>query len=568
MKFLLTIFISISISAQSALDDMSKVADKVINETSFEFYSKTQVRGDELQIVNLPNDITGGTIYAKSEIDAEESGEYQFGVSSNSPIEVWINGESEFSWNAATEDFQTVAYDMYEFPQYFKAQLKEGINEIIVESVTSVQGYFALAVLDENGMIDEKVTFDLPSKIENENHNWLLLGPLNKTEEIEQKALAETDGIIQSNENNFFNWYLPATNIILDDVINEKNSFTKHSYFEWHYANGQMLLGMLALADLTGKSKYSDHIKRFCEFTLENFDYFKYQYKVLNERSGFNHRLFRRIMLDDTGAPALPFIELLSRGNLDNAEFLVNLIADYVHSEQFRLSDGTLARPEPRKYTVWADDLFMSVPYLIRYAKLTGEDKYFDDAANQILLFYEKLFDPEINLYYHGWFSDTEENSVAHWGRANGWVIWAISEALTYLPENHEHYQEILEIYKKHVNGLVNYQDANGIWHQVIDKPESFEETSSSAMFTLGIARGVLNGWLDQSYKNYAVKGWEAISNKIDSDGTVHGICRGTGIGFDLQFYYDRETPDHDPRGLGAVLTAGVEVSKLLNEGE
>ncbi len=104
------------------------------------------------------------------------------------------------------------------------------------------------------------------------------------------------------------------------------------------------------------------------------------------------------------------------------------------------------------------------------------------------------------------------------------------------------------------------------MWHQVLDHPDSYEETSCTAMFVLGIARGVTNGWLDDTYRESALNGWKALTNKIDSNGVVHGICRGTGVGDNLQFYFNRPTIDNDPRGLGAVITAGIEISKLLNK--
>ncbi len=556
------------IIAQAPLESVRKVADKIINETTFEFFTKAQEKEIGLQIVNLPDAESNKVLFAHSVINSKQNINATLGLSFTQPVEVCVNGKIVFTSDRSLNTFEVVAYDMYKFSAEFSVDLIEGENSILIKTFTGDKDYFALAAIDEHGMLNENVKFNLPVLNEDQNqfHKWLFLGPF-ENDNSELKAITDIKPYYKI-DGKFYSWYLPITNTILDDVIKKDFSFAKHSYFEWHYANGQMLLGMLNLADLTSDQKYSAHIKKFCDFTLDNFDYFKYQYQVLNERGGFNHRLFRGTMLDDTGGPALPFIELTLRGDLNNARTLVDTIAEYISRGQSRLPDGTLCRPEPRQWTVWADDLFMSVPFLLRYAKLTGEDKYYDDGANQILLFYEKLFDKEINLYYHGWFSDTEENSAAHWGRANGWVIWAISEALLYLPKEHDKYGEILSIYKKHVDGLVKYQGDSGMWHQVIDKPGFYEETSSSAMFTLGIARGVLNGWLDKNYKDAAIKGWNAISKKIDDNGTVTGICRGTGIGFDLDFYYSRETPPNDPRGLGAVLTAGAEVAKLLTEGE
>lgn len=569
--YIVTLFLYLnSFNAQSPVKIVKQVADKIINETTFEFSPKLQEKGNTFQIVDVPDSEPNKILYARSIVCSDKDINITFGISSTKPIDIWINGKSVFSSNEHLGQFETVAYDMYKFPVVLNTELNEGDNSILVKTYSGRNEYFALAAIDEHGMLNESVHFNLPvldqlsSSSRKDYHKWLFLGPLDDNSNL--KIDVENIQQFYPSNQNFYSWYISGTKILLDDVIKDNFSFTKHSYFEWHYANGQMLLGMLNLADWSGDQKYSQHVKKFCDFTLDNFDYFKYQYKVLNERNGFNHRLFRRIMLDDTGAPALPFIELNLRGKLDNAKLLIDTIAAYVYEGQKRLPDGTLCRPEPREWTVWADDLFMSVPFLLRYAKLTGEEKYYDDAAKQILLFHNKLFDFESNLYYHGWFSDTKETSVAHWGRANGWVIWAVSEALFYLPEDHPKYEHILNIYRSHVNGLIVHQSDSGMWHQIIDKPESYEETSSSAMFTLAIARGVQHGWLDESFKKAAFKGWKGIARKIDKDDTVFGICRGTGIGFDLDFYYKRETPHNDPRGLGAVLTAGIEIAKLLNE--
>ncbi len=77
------------------------------------------------------------------------------------------------------------------------------------------------------------------------------------------------------------------------------------------------------------------------------------------------------------------------------------------------------------------------------------------------------------------------------------------------------------------------------------------------------LPEGVSKGWLPKDYKKYALLGWQGVAKNIEGNGLVHGICRGTEIGFDEQFYLDRKQLDNDPRGLGAVITAAIEVSKL-----
>jgi rhamnogalacturonyl hydrolase YesR len=115
------------------------------------------------------------------------------------------------------------------------------------------------------------------------------------------------------------------------------------------------------------------------------------------------------------------------------------------------------------------------------------------------------------------------------------------------------------------MQGLLRVQSGTGLWHQVLDHPETYEETSCSAMFVIGLARGLKQGWLDPVDTASLWRAWDGVCTKIDADGTVRGISQGTGVGDDLMFYAKRKTPRHDPRGLGAVLTAAVEMQDLLD---
>jgi rhamnogalacturonyl hydrolase YesR len=215
--------------------------------------------------------------------------------------------------------------------------------------------------------------------------------------------------------------------------------------------------------------------------------------------------------------------------------------------------------------TVWADDLFMSVPFLVRAAKLYNNPKLYGDAAKQVINFNKYLFDKEKQLYKHAWFDFSKEESVAYWGRANGWIIWATSDALSNLPQNHKNYNDVKKIFVKHLEGLVKFQNEDGMWHQVLDRKDSFEETSCTAMFIIGLARGIKNGWIKKSYDKNLMLAWNAFKSKISADGVVKDITRGTGIGNDLDFYFKRERFNNDPRGLGAVLTAAVEMELFLD---
>ena len=231
--------------------------------------------------------------------------------------------------------------------------------------------------------------------------------------------------------------------------------------------------------------------------------------------------------------------------------------------DEHRLADGTLARTGPYEMTLWLDDLYMSIPFLARYGQLTGEEKYFAFSAEQVKQFTEYLYDEYTGLYFHCYFTNFDEHGVARWGRANGWSIMAQANLLDYLPEDHSEWETLRGIFHQQVTGLARYQSASGLWHQILDKTDSYLETSCSAMFTYAVAKGVNEGWLDEGYKTIAQRGWEGLQSKIRADGQVEDICVGTWIKNDLVFYYERPTQLNDIHGLGAVILAGVEVAKM-----
>ena len=117
---------------------------------------------------------------------------------------------------------------------------------------------------------------------------------------------------------------------------------------------------------------------------------------------------------------------------------------------------------------------------------------------------------------------------------------------------------------QRHIIGISRYQGSKGLWHQLLDKTDSFLETSCSAMFTYAIARAVNKGYIDSRYASIAERGWEGIMTKIHPDGKIEGVCTGTGVSNDLVFYYKRPAPLNDVHGIGTVLLAGSEILSLL----
>ena len=131
-----------------------------------------------------------------------------------------------------------------------------------------------------------------------------------------------------------------------------------------------------------------------------------------------------------------------------------------------------------------------------------------------------------------------------------------MSELLTDLPENHPQRARIMEGYLKMMASLLEYQDADGVWHQLIDHPESYQESSVTAMFTYAMITGVKKGWLkDKAYAEAPRKGWIGLNKLfIDKDGRVDQVCVGTGQTNSLEFYLNRPTEKGNPHGQAPVL--------------
>ena len=545
------------------------VADKIIRESAFELKDVAQKPVQNIQVLDYFKEFgqaEKGTYYSISEILSVSDTTLSLGVSFSGDLEIYINNKPVYSGkNIKPAAFNEIAYSMFTFQDTVKVKINKGENSVIVK-------------LEQGDQTPIIYLRELPDKVESEltaefelnylgynklKDQWLCIGPLSEDINVMKDLLSGR--IIESYNSNSENyqWETLREEKLKELVIPESNSYKRESYLEWHYANGTVLFGLRALSDVLNSEKYSSFVKKAVEFTVENYDLFKNQYEKLHAFRGSNHRMFRKTMLDDTGAPSLPYLDYFIRSSDDKVEFIVNDMKDYVLNEQQRLPDKTFCRPEPFKMSVWTDDLFMSVPFLVRLAKLENKNSYYEESALQVINFHNYLFDENTGLYKHGWFQKDNSKSIAFWGRANGWIIWATSEALLHIPETNNNYNKILEIFRKHINGIIKYQSVEGMWHQVLNKPESFKETSCTAMFIIGILRGVENGWLPAVYKDNALLAWEELKSRIMDDGTVKDICRGTGIGFDLEFYFNRNRFDNDPRGLGAVLTAAAEVMKL-----
>lgn len=351
-----------------------------------------------------------------------------------------------------------------------------------------------------------------------------------------------------------------STDVADSNFVLKTGDFRLTSY-EW----GVTYSAMLRLADATGENHFAEYTHKRVAFLARFADFFKKQSLVFPGYVNPLKQVTDPHALDDAGAVCAAMIK--SNRMLPNPalEPLIQRYADYISNKEFRLPDGTLARNRPFDNTIWLDDLYMSVPALAQMGSHSKNAKYYDDAVKQVLQFSKRMFNPQLNLYMHGWVEAMQPHPEFRWGRANGWAIMAMSELLDVLPVNHPGYQAVLQQFRNHAAGIAARQSGSGFWHQLLDRPDSYLETSASAIYAYCFAHGVNKGWLDpKAFGPAAILAWNAVSTKVSAKGQVEGTCVGTGMGFEPAFYYHRPVNPYAAHGYGPVLLAAADIMILL----
>jgi rhamnogalacturonyl hydrolase YesR len=343
----------------------------------------------------------------------------------------------------------------------------------------------------------------------------------------------------------------------------------------WVYPWGVTLYGALRSTDATGDKEVESFVLAHNQIAARDYVWLE----GVRTRAGAESEETKAFVkkakvrgllnlgnLDSCGAMGNQMLEgILRHRDQETPEekAAVARIADWIVNKQARLPDGTLWRPKSMDGTIWIDDLYMAGPFLVRWSKYTGERKHLDDAAKQIINMAARLQDTD-GVWYHAYFEPKKQRSPFKWGRANGWAMVATVEVLSEMAADHPDRAKLLDILRRQIAGVEKLQAPSGMWRQVLDHPELWEETSCTAMFAYSIARAVNRGWIEPAHLAVARSAFGGIAQQVTPEGVVKGTCAGTNIGLELDYYVKRERPDDDLHGRGVVLLAGTEI--LLNK--
>ena len=328
----------------------------------------------------------------------------------------------------------------------------------------------------------------------------------------------------------------------------------------WTYPLGVTLYGLLSAGRELNEPYYiryvASHVARVASihpYALWDTEHFGF--------AGVNQQLCWLDALDDCGSFGSLMLEC-DGGKTPEVREIARRIADYMLNEQPRTETGAFCR---RDGTVWADDMYMSVPFLCRYSALTGDPAGIDTSADQLLKYRDLLYMPSRKLMAHMMCLRHGKNNGIPWSRGNGWVIFSLSELFLKLPEDHPDRAPLLAFFRDLTEGYLASQGAEGLWHQVLDDSATYPESSSTAMMICAFCRGLRLGLYPETDRSRIAgavrKAWKGLAETaIDRHGNLFGVCRGSGFSFSRAYYRALSWRFNDTHGIGIVMLAGTEI--------
>mgnify|MGYP002775660494 CR=1 FL=1 len=357
-----------------------------------------------------------------------------------------------------------------------------------------------------------------------------------------------------------------------DTALNIWNS-TGPGKDQWNYERGVLLYGIQQVWRKTREPKYLDYIKnRTDTYVADNGTiptYKESDYNLDNIRSG------------------TVLLFLWKRTGLPKYRAAAKLLRDQLQ-KQPRTSEGGFWHKQVYPYQMWLDGLFMAEPFYAEYTLLFEDEPKpsFDDIALQFVLMEKRARDPVTGLLYHGydesrqqaWADPVTGDSPSFWGRSVGWYFMALVDTLDFFPKDHAKRPDLEAILRRLAVAVAKVQDpATGVWWEVLDqggRAGNYLESSASAMFVYGFAKGVREGYLSKSeYRAVYERGFEGLKTQFVESRADGGINFNStvsvgGLGGTpyrngtYEYYLSEAVVTNDAKGVGPFLLASLQLLK------
>ncbi|SDN32971.1 Rhamnogalacturonyl hydrolase YesR [Paenibacillus sp. yr247] len=498
----------------------------------------------------------GKKTYAWTQLNAVNIGENPCVLegTTTGPLTVWVDGHQVL-------DLMKEGSFQVEVP------LSYGKHDLLLRSVCENSSWGFTVNAHVGGQL---VPLSSPVNAHGSVEPWLYLGPLDTDVAIDYEDLVTTNRVYK---NTYWRLDRPETwirpfyeNAMLSNKWTVGNVT---NYARWDYPLGVTIYGLLQAGRLLERSDITSYALEHVQSCTDMFEYSLWD----REQYGFpaiNQQLVMMKMLDNCGSFGSAMLEAYKEDEDPGYLPIAERIAGFMLRQLERKEDGAFYRVCTDEYsenTMWADDLYMSTPFLCRYAGVTGSSEALDEAAKQFLLFRKYLFMPEQRIMSHVFDFKYDIPTGIPWGRGNGWTLFSLTEVLEALPAEHVNRPELIHFFNELCVGYADLQAESGLWHQVLNDPDAYQEASCTAMFAYSFARGVRFGWLrePQRFIQAALKAWDGLTRyAIDGQGNVHGVCSGSRYAFTADYYKkDLLTVTNDNHGVGIMMLAGTEIVKM-----
>lgn len=475
-----------------------------------------------------------GTAAAKSTFFHVNSGKVLINGSSRAPLKICINGNLALEWMEGT--FEKEVF------------LPRGRYEVILlcEKKAGEETGLAIEFQDEYGLLP------LCAGVKGYEGEWIYTGLFDK----EIPPISHFTGMdrVYSGSKGTCCWKADLPDSFVRIFAEQE------LYGKWTYPCGVTLYGLLKAGEHFGRADWLQYVQEYARMTAAVYNYSTYDKSVFGY-PGVNTQLCWLTELDDCGSFGSFLLEANRQKPIKEVPALADVIADFMKHRQRREKDLVFSRNDN---TMWIDDMYMSIPFLCRYYQLSGKEEYLTEACHQALLFKQHFFMPEQNLMSHIVDLEYKKMNKIPWSRGNGWVLLALSELLLVLPKDHPEQKSVAEFFTEMAEGILKVQDDSGLWHQILDDPSTYEESSSTSMFICALSRGIRLGILNQELCRESIssiqRAWEGMKQRvIDRRGDLYGVCQGSGCSFSRSYYRQLGWRFNDPHGIGIAILAGVE---------
>lgn len=320
-------------------------------------------------------------------------------------------------------------------------------------------------------------------------------------------------------------------------------------YQHWEWTQGVGLYGMWMLYSETGDESYKQILDKYYASSFE---------------TGLPSRNI------NTTAPMLALSFLAECEQDDDKMAVCREWAECV-MEQYPRSEenGMIHRTSDslNNGELWDDTLYMAVLFLANMGRIEGRSDYIEESLYQYLVHIKYLTDKKTGLFFHGWtFNGRHNFAEGLWGRGNSWLTASIPEIFEIVKDMPEHTARFLQYsLLSQVDALARYQDESGMWHTLIDDPDSYLETSATCGFGYGILKSIRLGILPEKYKECALKALSAVMDRIGDDGVVADVSYGTPMGRESKEFYKEIPIQPMPYGQAMAMLFLIEAAKVVD---